>query len=87
MHLYNLTLQKAQSIPNAVFGSFSAPKAQEIIVSRGKILELLRPDDDTGKVQSVLTTEVFGVIRSIIPFRLNGNVQCSMDTVTLFYVV
>jgi len=75
MHLYNLTLQKAQAIPNAIFGSFSAPKAQEIVVSRGKILELLRPDDDTGKVQSVLATEVFGVLRDLRPFRLNGSSQ------------
>lgn len=70
MSLYNLTLQRAQAIPEAVYGSFSAPKAQEIVVSRGKILELLRPDDDTGKVQSVLATDVFGVIRSMKSFRL-----------------
>lgn len=69
LSLYNLTLQKAQAIPEAVYGNFSAPKAQEIVVSRGKVLELLRPDDDTGKVQSVLATEVFGIIRCMIPFR------------------
>lgn len=70
MFLYNLTLQRAQAIPHAVYGSFSAPKAQEIVVSRGKVLELLRPDDETGKVQSVLSTEVFGTIRCLQPFRL-----------------
>lgn len=70
MFLYNLTLQKAQAIPHAVYGNFSGPKSQEVVVSRGKVLELLRPDDDTGKVQSVLATEVFGTIRSLMPFRL-----------------
>eukprot|EP00954_Amorphochlora_amoebiformis_P026667 1380673-Amorphochlora_amoeboformis.AAC.1 len=49
MHLYGLTLQKSTAITSAVYGNFSAPKAQEIVVARGKILELLRPDD-TGKV-------------------------------------
>lgn len=34
-------------------------------------MELLRPDD-TGKVQTVFTTEVFGCIRSLAPFRLTG---------------
>lgn len=55
----------------AVYGNFSAPKAQEIVVSRGKTLELLRPDD-TGRVQTIFSTEVFGCIRSLAPFRLTG---------------
>lgn len=55
----------------SIYGNFSAPKAQEIVVSRGKILELLRPDDN-GKVQTICSTEVFGMIRSLMPFRLNG---------------
>lgn len=41
----------------AVYGNFSGPKAQEIILSRGKVLELLRPDD-TGRLQTILSTEV-----------------------------
>jgi len=69
MHLYALTLQKATAITQAIYGNFSAPKAQEIVVARGKILELLRPDD-TGKVQSILSWECFGIIRCIYPFRL-----------------
>eukprot|EP01116_Phalansterium_solitarium_P022015 TRINITY_DN7109_c0_g1_i1.p1 TRINITY_DN7109_c0_g1~~TRINITY_DN7109_c0_g1_i1.p1 ORF type:complete len:1188 (+),score=598.46 TRINITY_DN7109_c0_g1_i1:160-3723(+) len=71
MYLYNFTLGRPTGIQIAVYGNFSAPKAQEIIVGRGKILELLRPDDN-GRVQSVLAVEIFGVIRSIVPFRLTG---------------
>jgi splicing factor 3B subunit 3 len=55
----------------AVYGNFSGPKAQEIMVSRGKLLELLRPDD-AGKLQTVLSVEVFGQIRSLAAFRLTG---------------
>lgn len=33
-HFYSLTLQKASSINQAVYGNFSQPKAQEIVVSR-----------------------------------------------------
>jgi hypothetical protein len=40
----------------------------EIVVARGKVLELLRPDD-AGKVQAIHSTEVFGIIRSLTPFR------------------
>lgn len=52
----------------AIYGNFSAPKVHEIVVGRGKVLELLRPDD-AGRVQVVHSTEVFGVIRSLAPFR------------------
>lgn len=52
-------------------GNFSAPRAQEIIVARGKVLELLRPDD-SGKLHSVVAVDTFSNIRSIAPFRLTG---------------
>ena len=71
MFLYNLTLQKGGGVQCAVYGNFSAPKAQEIVVSRNKVLELLRPDE-SGKMQTIISTEVFGVIRSLAAFRLTG---------------
>lgn len=58
----------------AIYGNFSAPKAQEIVVSRGCYLELLRPDDN-GKVQTILSSNVFGVIRALAPFRLTGGLK------------
>ena len=71
MHLYSLTLQRSSAITAAVCGNFSAPKSQEVVVARGKLLELLRPDEN-GKVQTVHATEVFGIIRSMSVFRLTG---------------
>ena len=75
MHLYALTLQKASCIYQAVHGNFSGTKQQEILIGRGKTLELLRPDPNTGKLHSVVSTEVFGLIRSISPFRLTGSTK------------
>lgn len=75
MYLYNLTLQRATGITHAIHGSFSGTKVQEIIVSRGKSLELLRPDSTTGKVHTLLTTEVFGCIRALMSFRLTGGTK------------
>ncbi len=46
MYLYNLTLQKATGITQAIQGSFSAPKTSEIIVSKGNILELYNLDSN-----------------------------------------
>ena len=34
---------------------------------------MLRPDNETGKVQTILSTEVFGIIRSLQPFRFVGS--------------
>lgn len=48
---------------------------QEILVSRGKSLELLRPDPNTGKVHTLLTVEVFGIVRSLMAFRLTGGTK------------
>ncbi|CAL8090375.1 unnamed protein product [Calicophoron daubneyi] len=73
MHLYNITLQRASGIIHAVHGNFSGTKQQEIAVSRGKIIELLRPDPNSGKVYTLLTCEVFGIVRSFMPFRLTGS--------------
>lgn len=72
MHLYNLTLQRATSICLAIHGNFSGTKQQEILISRGKILELLRHDPNTGKVYTLLTEEVFAIVRCMQPVRLTG---------------
>jgi splicing factor 3B subunit 3 len=72
MYLYNLTLQRATGIIQAVQGNFSGTKQQEIVIARGKVLEIVKPDPNTGKVHTLLSQEVFGIIRSIISFRLTG---------------
>ena len=71
MYLYSLTLQKAGGITSAVCGNFSGSKEQEIVIGRGKVLEILRLDT-SGKLQSLYSVEVFGVIRSLAQFRLTG---------------
>ena len=71
MHLYALTLQRSTAINGAVYGNFSGAKVQEFAVARGRYLELLRVDE-SSLLQSVATTDVFGVIRSLKPFRLMG---------------
>ena len=40
-------------------------------MSRGKVLDLLRPDE-AGKLQVACSTEVFGEVRALAPFRLPG---------------
>ncbi len=40
-------------------------------MSRGKVLEMLRPND-LGKMVVVYSTDVFGCIRALSPFRITG---------------
>lgn len=75
MYLYNLTLQRATGITHAIHGNFSGSKIQEILIAHGKSLELVRPDPNTGKVHTLLQTEVFGIIRSMMSFRLTGSTK------------
>lgn len=72
MYLYSLTLQRPTGIVCAINGNFSGGKTQEIVVARGKVLDLLRPDDN-GKIQTLLSVEIFGAIRSLAQFRLTGS--------------
>ncbi|ETN79205.1 splicing factor 3B subunit 3 family protein [Necator americanus] len=76
MHLYNLTLQGQTAINQAVHGNFSGtPKAQEICVGRGSTLQLLFCDPTTGKIKVLCSHEVFGIVRSLMPFRLTGGTK------------
>lgn len=81
MHLYNLTLQRATGINHAIHGSFTGQKSQEILISRGKSIELLRPDPNTGKVHTLCSVEVFGIVRSLTAFRLTGGSKGECDTI------
>jgi splicing factor 3B subunit 3 len=75
MHLYNLTLQPPTAAVQAIVGNFSGARQQEIIVSRGTQLELIRVDTETGKLSTIVATDVFGSIRSLAAFRLTGNAK------------
>lgn len=71
MQLYSLTLQKPTAITHAVQGNFSGPRVHEIVLARGRVLELLRLEE--RKLRTIWSSEIFGIIRSITAFRLTGS--------------
>ncbi|KAK6332006.1 pre-mRNA-splicing factor rse1 [Orbilia javanica] len=71
--LYSLTIQQPTVITQAILGQFSGQKLQEIVVASGSRLSLLRPDPNVGKVNTILTHDVFGIIRCLAAFRLAGS--------------
>ncbi|KAI1492495.1 pre-mRNA-splicing factor rse-1 [Biscogniauxia mediterranea] len=73
MFLYSLTIQPPTSMTQAILGQFSGTKEQQIIAASGSRLVLMRPDPSQGKVITLLSHEVFGIIRSIASFRLAGS--------------
>jgi splicing factor 3B subunit 3 len=85
MHLYNLTLQPPTAATKAIVGNFSGARTQEIIISRGTRLELLRPDVQTGKLSTVIASDVFGSIRSLAAFRLTGSTKGEPLVRIIFY--
>ena len=70
MHLLALTQQYATAIHSACYGSFSKPGAQELIVSKGRILELYSIDD--GSFKRVTRQDCFSLIRGLTTVRLAG---------------
>lgn len=73
MFLYSLTIQPPTTVTQAIVGQFSGTKEQQIITASASRLLLLRPDPSQGKVITVLSHDVFGIIRSIAAFRLAGS--------------
>lgn len=75
MYLYNLTLEKPTSIYCTAHGNYSGTRVQEIAVSRGRYIDLYCPDATTGKLNLLLSIDIYGIIRSMISFRLPGGTK------------
>ncbi|KEZ42612.1 Pre-mRNA-splicing factor rse-1 [Scedosporium apiospermum] len=73
MFLYSLTIQPPTHITQAVVGQFAGTKEQHIVTSSGSRLVLLRPDPTQGKIITLLSHDIFGIIRSMAAFRLAGS--------------
>ena len=72
MYLYSVTLNQTSAISQSIYGSFTGPNQHELVVSKGKVLEIYRPHEATGSLDLFYRQEVFGLIRQITPFRLMG---------------
>ncbi|ODA80042.1 hypothetical protein RJ55_03000 [Drechmeria coniospora] len=75
MFLYSLTIQPPTNVVQAILGQFAGTREQLIITASGSRLTLLRPDASLGKVHTVLIHDVFGIIRSLAPFRVTGSTK------------
>lgn len=72
MYLYSVTLNQTSAISQSIYGSFTGPNQHELVVSKGKRLEIYRPNEASGSLDLIYSQEVFGLIRQITPFRLMG---------------
>lgn len=74
LSLLHLTLQSSCGVIGAVYGNFTAARAQEVAVARGggQFLALLRPNEHSGKMDTIAEENCFGVIRCMAAFRLVG---------------
>jgi splicing factor 3B subunit 3 len=75
MFLYSLTIQPPTTITQAILGQFAGTKEQLVITASGSRLTLLRPDPSLGKVITLLSHDIFGIVRSIAAFRLAGSTK------------
>ncbi|KAI9675640.1 MAG: pre-mRNA-splicing factor rse1 [Caeruleum heppii] len=73
MFMYSLTIQPPSAVTQAVLGQFAGTKEQQIVTASGSRLTLHRPDPVQGKISTLLTHDVFGIIRTLAVFRLSGS--------------
>ncbi|MCJ1285799.1 pre-mRNA-splicing factor rse1 [Xylographa opegraphella] len=73
MFMYSLTIQPPSSITQAILGQFAGTKEQQIITASGSRLTIHRPDPQQGKITTILSQDVFGIVRSLAAFRLAGS--------------
>ncbi|KAK3380060.1 Pre-mRNA-splicing factor rse-1 [Lasiosphaeria ovina] len=73
MFMYSLTIQAPSTISQALVGQFSGTGGQQIITASGSRLTLLQPDAKQFKVDTLLSQDIFGIIRAISSFRLAGS--------------
>ena len=71
--MYSLTIQPPSAITQATLGQFAGTKEQQIVTASGSRLTLHRPDPTQGKVSTLLSQDVFGIIRTLAAFRLAGS--------------
>jgi splicing factor 3B subunit 3 len=73
MFMYSLTIQPPTAVTQAILGQFAGTKEQQIVTASGSRLTLHRPDPSQGKIVTALSTDVFGIIRTLAAFRLAGS--------------
>ncbi|KAK4695986.1 splicing factor 3B subunit 3, partial [Lecanoromycetidae sp. Uapishka_2] len=86
MFMYSLTIQPPSSITQAILGQFAGTKEQQIVTASGSRLTIHRPDPTQGKITTILSQDVFGIIRTLAAFRLAGSnkevdyTECDQDS-------
>lgn len=71
--MYSLTIQPPSSITQTILGQFAGTKEQQIVTASGSRLTIHRPDPAQGKITTVLSQDLFGIIRTLAAFRLAGS--------------
>lgn len=71
--MYSLTIQPPTAITQAILGQFAGTKEQQIVTASGSRLTIHRPDPSQGKISTILSQDVFGIIRTLAAFRLAGS--------------
>ncbi|CAF9928539.1 pre-mRNA-splicing factor rse1 [Imshaugia aleurites] len=73
MFMYSLTIQPPSSITQTILGQFAGSKEQQILTASGSRLTIHRPDPAQGKIATILSQDLFGIIRTLAAFRLAGS--------------
>lgn len=79
MFMYSLTIQPPTAVTQAILGQFAGTKEQQIVTASGSKLTIHRPDPTQGKIATLYSQDVFGIIRTLAAFRLAGSSKGKLD--------
>jgi splicing factor 3B subunit 3 len=71
MHLLHFTQHQPSAITHAVYGSFTKPVTHELVLARGRLLELFSMTSE-GALERVARVNCFAHVRGIATLRLAG---------------
>ena len=72
MYLYHKTLKHTDTIMYAISGSFSGPKKSEIILVKNNTLDLISVNDNSSKINVLISKQLFSHIKKVSAFRFAG---------------
>ncbi|KAK7426774.1 pre-mRNA-splicing factor rse1 [Neonectria magnoliae] len=75
MFLYSLSIHPPTAIMQTITGQFSDAKEQHILTASGSLLALLRAHPTVGRVETLVSYDVFSIIRSVASFRPAGSAR------------
>lgn len=85
MFLFDHPLHDSSLISHSCIGNFLGLKSQELLIAYHTRLALYRIDSDSNILDLICSADTFGIVGTLIPFRLIGTQKGISSPTTYYY--